>query len=142
MSPAQPPTDDAVVLGLPFVGRWLVQNSPARRVPSHGTDLMGTRYAIDFVGVDERRRTAPVRGWRAALATEPPERFVAWGPPVLAPLDGVVVRTHDGEPDHEARRSGLALVPYALSQGRGCGGGPRGSRATSSPWPRVVRTSR
>lgn len=105
-----------VVLRLPFEDRWLVQNSPARRVPSHGTDLLGVRYAIDFVGVDERHRTSPVRDWRTVLATEPPERFVAFGRPVLAPADGVVVAAHDGEVDHEARRSQLALVPYALGQ--------------------------
>ncbi|MGH1562021.1 M23 family metallopeptidase [Mumia sp. DW29H23] len=105
-----------VVLDLPFTGRWLVQNSPARRVPSHGTDLMGTRYAIDFVGVDHQGRTAPVRDWRTFLATEPPERFFAYGRPVLAPCDGTVVEVHDGEPDHAARRSQVALVPYALGQ--------------------------
>lgn len=53
-----------VVLALPFTHRWVVQNSPARRVPSHGTDLLGQRYAIDFVGVDDRHRTAPKRDWR------------------------------------------------------------------------------
>ncbi|WP_262852116.1 M23 family metallopeptidase [Mumia quercus] len=105
-----------VVLDLPFTGRWLVQNSPARRVPSHGTTLMGTAYAIDFVGVDDHGRTAPVRDWRTFLATEPPGRFFAYGRPVHAPCDGTVVAVHDGEPDHEARRSQLALVPYALGQ--------------------------
>lgn len=105
-----------VLLSLPFTGRWLVQNSPARRVPSHGVDLLGQRYAIDFVGVDARGRTAPVRDWRTALATEPPERFVAFGAPILSPVDGVVVTVHDGEPDHGARRSQLALIPYALGQ--------------------------
>lgn len=105
-----------VVLRLPFAGRWLVQNSPARRVPSHGTDLLGTRYAIDFVGVDDEHRSAAVRDWRTLLATEPAERFVGFGRPILAPCDGVVAALHDGEIDHEARRSQLALVPYALSQ--------------------------
>lgn len=62
------------VLSLPFEGRWLVQNSPARRVPSHGTDMLGQRYAIDFVGVDEKRRSASRRDWRTFLATEPTER--------------------------------------------------------------------
>ena len=38
-------------LVLPFAGRWLVQNSPGRRVPSHGVDVLGRRYAIDLVGV-------------------------------------------------------------------------------------------
>jgi hypothetical protein len=108
--------DRAVVLSLPFRGPWLVRNSPARRVPSHGADLFGERYAIDFIGVDERRRTAGRFDGRTIFGTEPPERFVAFGRLILAPATGVVVQTHDGEPDHRARRSPLALVPYALTQ--------------------------
>ncbi|MEQ4208325.1 M23 family metallopeptidase [Actinopolymorpha sp. B9G3] len=105
-----------IVISLPFEGRWLARNSPARRVPSHGTDLMGGRYAIDFIGVDHRHRVAERRDWRTLLATEPVERFFAYGRPVLAPADGVVVQVHQGEIDHVARRSQLALVPYALGQ--------------------------
>jgi murein DD-endopeptidase MepM/ murein hydrolase activator NlpD len=105
-----------VVVDLPFDGRWRVQNSPARRVPSHGTHRLGSTYAIDFVGVDDRGRTASSVGWRAVLATEPPENFVAFGRPVLAPVTGTVVGVHDGEPDHEARRSPLTLARYALGQ--------------------------
>src|SRR5690606_6788420 len=105
-----------VLLSLPFTQRWVVRNSPARRVPSHGVDLLGQRYAIDFVGVDDRGRTACRRDWRSWLSTEPPERFFAFGRPILAPAAGVVVGVHDGEPDHVARRSQLALIPYALGQ--------------------------
>ncbi|MFI9642908.1 M23 family metallopeptidase [Micromonospora sp. NPDC051925] len=108
-------TLDPVVLALPFRGTWLVQNSPARRVPSHGTDLFATTYAMDFVAV-QGRRTATVRDWRTLLATEPPERFLAFGRPVLAPAAGRVVAVHDGEVDHEARRSQFALLSYALTQ--------------------------
>ncbi|MHA7264635.1 M23 family metallopeptidase [Arthrobacter sp. TMN-37] len=110
------PVGAEVVLTLPFEGRWLARNSPARRVPSHGTDLLGGRYAIDFIGVDSRHRSADRLDWRSLLASEPPDRFFAWGRPVLAPGDGVVVGVHDGEPDHAARRSQLALLPYALGQ--------------------------
>jgi peptidase M23-like protein len=105
-----------VVISLPFTGRWLAQNSPARRVPSHGIDLLGERYAIDFVGVDDRRRTAGTRDWRTFLATEPAERFFGYGRPILAPGDGVVVDAHEGEIDHVGRRSQLALVPYMWGQ--------------------------
>lgn len=105
-----------VLLALPFTRRWVVQNSPARRVPSHGVDLLGQRYAIDFVGVDDRGRTATRWDWRSVLSTEPPERFLAFGRPILAPAAGQVVAIHDGEPDHVARRSQPALVPYALGQ--------------------------
>ena len=105
-----------VVLALPFEGRWLVENSPARRVPSHGTDLLGARYAIDFVRVGEDRRTADRRDWRTLLSTEPVDRFLGFGRPILAPADGTVVHVHDGEADHEARRSQLALIGYAAGQ--------------------------
>lgn len=111
-----PELSTPTTLALPFTGRWLVRNSPARRVPSHGVDLLGERYAIDFVGVDERRRTAERRDWRTVLTTEPPERFVGYGRPILAPVDGVVVEAHDREIDHVARRSQLALLPYAVGQ--------------------------
>ena len=104
-----------VVLEYPFHGRWLARNSPARRVPSHGTHLFGTTYAIDFVAVDEHGRSA-ARTWRTLFSVERPELFVGFGRPVLAPVGGRVVAVHDAEPDHAARRSQLALLPYALRQ--------------------------
>lgn len=110
MSPTDP-----VVLALPFRGTWRVRNSPARRVPSHGTHLFATTYAIDFIAV-RGGRTATTRDWRSLLFTEPAERFFALGQPILAPAAGTVVSAHDGEVDHVARRSQLALVPYALTQ--------------------------
>ncbi|MCQ1948780.1 M23 family metallopeptidase [Arthrobacter sp. zg-Y859] len=108
--------DAPLVVSLPFTGKWKVQNSPLRRVPSHGTHLLATTYAIDFVGVDDAGRSAPTASWRTAFGTEPPELFFAFGRPILAPVSGQVVTVHDGEADHEARRSQLALIPYMLGQ--------------------------
>ena len=116
-------TPDAAVLTLPFQGTWRAELSPARRVPSHGTQLFATTYAIDFVAV-RGRRSASTRDWRTMLATEPPDRFFAFGQPVLAPADGRVVSVHEGEADHEARRSQPALVSYALTQAQRARGGP------------------
>lgn len=117
------PGTEAVEVSLPFRGLWLARNSPARRVPSHGSDLFGERFAIDFIGVDDRRRTASIRDWRTLFATEPPERFFAFGQALLAPCSGTVVHVHDGEPDHEGRRSQLALVSYTLGQAARVRGG-------------------
>jgi hypothetical protein len=108
---------DPVRLRFPFTGRWMAMNSPADGVPSHGTHLFGTTYAIDFVAVDDRGRTGRV-DWRTLVATEPPERFLAFGRPILSPVSGTVVAAHDGEPDHEATRSAVRGIPYLLSQGR------------------------
>jgi murein DD-endopeptidase MepM/ murein hydrolase activator NlpD len=57
------------------------------------------------------------------LSTEPVDRFIAFGQPILAPVAGRVVSVHDGEVDHVARRSQLALVPYALTQAARVRGG-------------------
>lgn len=108
---------DPVLLDLPFRGRWLARNSPARRVPSHGTHAFGVTYAIDFIRVDDQGRSSP-RTWRTLFSVESPDLFRGFGEPILAPAPGTVVVAHDGEPDHEARRSQLALLPYALGQAR------------------------
>lgn len=110
------PAGSVLDLQFPFTGRWLVQNSPADRVPSHGTSAFASAYAIDFVPVDANGRTAPVR-LTTLVRGEPADRFPGFGRPVLAPVDGTVVATHDGEEDHHAAR-GLPSVGYALTQGR------------------------
>lgn len=110
--------EGGVVGRLPFEGWWLSEVSPTRRVPSHGTDLFGTTYAFDFLAVDDDGRTAPARSLRTVFATEPPELFYAFGRPLYSPVAGTVVSVHDGEPDHEARRSMLTLIPYGISQAR------------------------
>jgi Peptidase family M23 len=105
-----------VDLAYPFSGRWLTQNSPANRVPSHGTALFATSFAIDFVPVNEAGRTAPIR-FGSLLRPEPAERFPGFGRPILAPVHGLVVGVHDTAPDHHAFR-GLPSVGYAVTQRR------------------------
>ncbi len=106
----------AVDLAYPFAGRWRTENSPANAVPSHGTTLLATAYAIDFVPVDERGRTAPFT-LASLLRSESAERFPGFGRPILAPVPGVIVAAHDAEPDHASFR-GFPSVGYALTQRR------------------------
>ncbi|WP_117170137.1 M23 family metallopeptidase [Paraliobacillus sediminis] len=113
-----------VIGSLSFTGRWLVGSTPAKRVPSHGTDMFGVGYAIDFIAVDEQNRSSSSTSWRTLLGTESPEIFYAFGLPVVSPVSGKVVSIHNGKPDHEARRSILTLIPYMLGQGNRIRRGP------------------
>ena len=108
--------EDRLVLALPFRGRWKVQNSPADRVPSHGTELFALSHSIDLVPVDGRGRTAPW-GFMSLLRPEAPEAFPGFGRELLSPVDGVVHSVHDAQVDHDAHR-GLPSLAYALTQGR------------------------
>ncbi|MDN6134666.1 MAG: M23 family metallopeptidase [Brevibacterium sp.] len=105
---------DSIDLDYPFTGRWLVQNSPADRVPSHGTTLFATSYAIDFVPVDGSGRSAPFT-FGSLLRSEPPENFVGFGRSVLSPVAGTVVASHDVELDHHSHR-GVPSIGYSLTQ--------------------------
>lgn len=113
-------------LAYPFRGRWLVQNSPADRVPSHGTTAFASSHAIDFVPVDLRGRTAPIAP-ATLVRPEAPERFPGFGRTVLAPVSGLVIATRDKDRDHDAYR-GLPSIRYALTQSR---------RATAG-WPALA----
>lgn len=100
----------------PLRGDALVRNSPADRVPSHGTGLGASACAIDLVPLDERGHSAPYT-IGSFLRPEPPERFAGFGAEVLAPIAGTVRSVHDGQEDHPAYR-GIPSLRYALTQRR------------------------
>ena len=90
-----------VVVDFPLRGEWVAFNSPGNRVPSHGTDMLGQRFAYDFVRVDRRKgwRIHPSGGLRSNLLGFPVRETYAWGQPVHMPFDGQIVEAADGFPE-------------------------------------------
>jgi hypothetical protein len=89
----------AVVVDLPLRGEgWVAVTSPADRIPSHGVDMLGQRYAFDFLRVDDRPglHAHPAGRLRGLLIGGRTRECYAWGAPVHAPMDGEVVRAVDG----------------------------------------------
>ncbi|MFD4371601.1 M23 family metallopeptidase [Streptomyces sp. NPDC058486] len=92
----------------PVTGTWSALNSPADRVPSHGTRGYGQAYAIDIVEEDPDR-PRPAFAALAPLARRP-DAYPAFGAPLLAVADGTVVHAEDRQRDHLARPSLPALA--------------------------------
>jgi len=94
---------------------WVAVNSPADHIPSHGTNMLGQRYAYDFLMVDRRPRMHyHPAGWlRTFLVGVPTHECYAWGAPIHAPFDSVIVRAVDGFGErarvHPVREAVLAL---------------------------------
>ena len=107
--------DDPVVVGFPLRGEWSVERTPAYRIPSHGTDLLGQRYAYDLVRTDRRpgfhlHRAGTVRWLLIGGRTRD---CYGWGQPVHAATDAVIVAAVGGVAErqwvHVVRESWLAV---------------------------------
>lgn len=104
----------------PLRGDWLVETTPAHRIPSHGTDLFGQRYAYDFIRTADRpgHHAYPGSNLRLLVAGARTKDFYAWGQPVHAALDGQVVTAVDGVAErrrvHPVRESWRALRNAAV----------------------------
>ncbi len=95
---------DPVVVEFPLKGEWVAASTPGRKVPSHGTDMLGQRYAYDFVRIDPARKgmhLSPAANLRYLFAGVRLEDCYGWGQPICAPAEGVVVRAQDGWPERQ-----------------------------------------
>ena len=95
-------TSGAATVAFPLRGEWVAVTTPAKRVPSHGTDYFGQRYALDFARVDGNGQKFSVASvWRHLFGVIRAEEFLAWGAPVLAAFGGRVIKAGDGWPDRQ-----------------------------------------
>ncbi|MEW1699510.1 peptidoglycan DD-metalloendopeptidase family protein [Streptomyces sp. NPDC091278] len=96
----------------PVTGRWTALNSPADRTPSHGTHLYGQTYAIDIVAAGPPGGAGDGRPAFRALwpLSRRSEEYPAFGAPLSAVADAVVVHAEDRQRDHRTRTSLPALV--------------------------------
>ncbi|MDY0908669.1 M23 family metallopeptidase [Microbacterium sp. CFBP9034] len=93
-----------VVVDFPLRGSgWMAVTTPAARVPSHGVDILGQRYAYDFVRVDDRPgvHVHPTSTFLASTIGGRTSECYAWGATVHAPFDAEVVGAVDGVAERE-----------------------------------------
>ena len=87
---------EPITVKFPLRGEWTAVNTPAHRIPSHGTDYLGQRYAFDFVAQDHRGKLYSASFWRHLIGKVQVQDCYAWSQPVFSPIDGVVVDQKDG----------------------------------------------
>lgn len=90
---------EPIIVAFPLRGEWLSPNTPGTKIPSHGTNQLGTRYAYDFIQVDWSRKGYPA--YRVSVPQylifgAPLNEYYCWRQEVYSPCDGIVVAAADG----------------------------------------------
>ena len=80
---------------LPFEGRWFVMSGGDTINVNHHMSERSQWYAVDFMKTGGITNRAVARNNGKSL-----DDYYSWGQSVLAPVDGVVRKVHDGEPDN------------------------------------------
>jgi hypothetical protein len=91
--------DNAIVVDFPLRGEgWVAVTTPGDRIPSHGTDMLGQRFAYDLLKVDGRKGVHfhPASTWRGNLIGGRTRECYAWGAQIHSPFDADVVGAVDG----------------------------------------------
>ncbi|WP_394438698.1 M23 family metallopeptidase [Streptomyces sp. SGAir0957] len=97
-----PQGQEPVAVEVPVAGRWKALNGPSTKVPSH-THFHAQSYAIDLTH-HPLGSPAPKPSWLWPFGRRP-HHYPAFGAPVLAPGDGVIVAASDRQRDHLSRTS-------------------------------------
>ena len=95
---------EPIIVQFPLRGEWLSPNTPGTKVPSHGTNQLGTRYAYDFIQVDWNRIGTPayrVGVMQYLFSGVKLSDYYCWGQEVYSPCDGIVVGAEDGYAENE-----------------------------------------
>lgn len=104
-----------LIMEFPLRGEWQAPTTPAKRIPSHGTNKLGLRYAFDFLQIDWEDKRKPFHSlsqFRYLLFGIPLNRCYCWGQNIYAPCDGEIVIVEDG---HSERKIAHWLVDSIIA---------------------------
>ena len=78
------------IVRFPLKGEWTAGNTPAKKIPSHGTDQFGQRFAYDFYKIINNKifDNATIQYYTIGVPTK---NCYCWGANVYAVGEGVIV---------------------------------------------------
>ena len=107
-----------ISVGFPLRGEWSALNTPAHKVPSHGTDYMAQTYAYDFARLSWKDgKVDDFHGKKNIgylLGRVKLHDCYGWSQPVIAPFANLPPVTFDVVPPTTAARTTLPGLKPAL----------------------------
>ena len=98
------------------VGEWFAPNTPGHKIPSHGTDQLGQRYAFHASDIESITDIpGSMRYWLGGGLNL--RRSLGLGAPILSPISGTVIFAKDGRPER-MRATPLDIIRALTAGGR------------------------
>lgn len=91
--------ENSIVVEFPLRGEWVAPNTPGKKIPSHGIDMLGQRYAYDLLQVMPGKKGMHfyrAGGLKYLFFGVRLDECLSWGQQVYAPCDGRIVKAEDG----------------------------------------------
>ncbi|MEI5991512.1 hypothetical protein A5881_003049 [Enterococcus termitis] len=93
-----------IIIEFPLRGEWHTPTTPAKKIPSHGTNRMGMRYAFDFLQInwqDKGKAFHDVSDLHYIFSGVSIEKYYCYNQDIFAPCDGEIVAVVDGIPERK-----------------------------------------
>ncbi len=94
--------DTAISVEFPLRGEWVAVQTPKEKIPSHGIEMFGQKYAFDFLRIDSKKKG--FKFYRQSLLYYllfgvKLNDCYGWSQPIYSPFDAIVISSNDGWPE-------------------------------------------
>ena len=91
---------DMLMIDFPLKGEWVAPHTPGDKIPSHGTDSLGQRYAYDFIRTDVNSKNK-FKFYKSSVVRYriigiPINECFCYQEQIYSPVNGVVLVVKDG----------------------------------------------
>ena len=95
---------ESEVVKFPLRGEWVAYHTPADKIPTHGTDVMGMRYAYDVLKIRWKEKgikfykSSTVSYWLKGVKLED---CMGYGETLFSPFSGTVIEVYSELPERK-----------------------------------------
>lgn len=97
--------NNPIVVDFPLRGEWTTPNTPGYKIPSHGTDQLGQRFAYDFMQIDwctdKGFKFFDKSMFSYYMKGISLQKCFGWSQPFYAPFQGEIVDMADGHRERD-----------------------------------------
>ena len=109
---------ESEIVKLPLRGDWIAYHTPADKIPTHGTDVLGMRYAYDILQTQWKEKglkfysPSKLKYWLKGVKLN---ECIGYGQTIYSPFEGEVVEAYS---EYKERNILHPVIDFILGHGK------------------------